>query len=101
MPSFWQTRCFHCLQRQWKRGPQPELRLQLSTFKFFPHLHQLIKALKYLLDKNQDTILYAPTSAGKKCLIAQAYPLLWPSWVLLRNPSYPIWREASQQDYPS
>jgi superfamily II DNA helicase RecQ len=50
------------------------------TFKFSPHLHQL-KALQSLLDKKQDMILYAPTSAGKG-LIAQAYPLLCPGWVL-------------------
>jgi superfamily II DNA helicase RecQ len=50
------------------------------TFKSSPHLRQL-KALQSLLDKKQDTILYAPTNAGK-CLIAQAYPLLFPGWIL-------------------
>src|SRR5467141_1344487 len=49
-------------------------------FKFSPRPHQL-KALKSLLDTKQDTILYAPTSAGKS-LIAQAYPLLCLGWVL-------------------
>jgi superfamily II DNA helicase RecQ len=50
------------------------------TLKFSPRLHQL-KALQSLLDKKQDMILYAPTKAGKS-LIAQAYPLLCPGWVL-------------------
>jgi hypothetical protein len=63
------------------------------TFKFSPHLHQL-KALQYLLDKKQDTILYAPTNAGKS-LIAQAYPLL--RLDIMYNPSYLTWRGASQQ----
>ena len=45
-------------------------------FKFSPHIHQL-KALQSLLDKKQDTILYAPTNAGKS-LIAQAYPYFAP-----------------------
>ena len=55
-----------------------------TSFKFSPHLHQL-KALQSLLDKKQDTILYAPTNAGKS-LIAQAYPLLCPGWVLCISP---------------
>jgi superfamily II DNA helicase RecQ len=51
-----------------------------QTFKFSPRPHQ-IKALQSLLDTKQDTILYAPTSAGKS-LIAQAFPLFRPGWVL-------------------
>jgi superfamily II DNA helicase RecQ len=51
-----------------------------QIFKFSPRPHQ-IKALKSLIYNKQDTILYAPTSAGKS-LIAQAYPLLYPGWVL-------------------
>jgi superfamily II DNA helicase RecQ len=51
-----------------------------QIFKFSPRAHQ-VKALNSLIYNKQDTILYAPTSAGKS-LIAQAYPLLCPGWVL-------------------
>lgn len=51
-----------------------------QTHGFTPRPHQ-IEALTSLLETGKDTILYAPTSAGKS-LIAQVYPVLRPGWVL-------------------
>ena len=51
-----------------------------GTFSFRPYSYQ-IAALQSLLGEKRDTILYAPTSAGKS-LIAQSYPLLCSGWVL-------------------
>ena len=52
-----------------------------NTLQFTPRAHQ-VKALRSLLVRKRDTILYAPTNAGKS-LIAQVYPLLRiHSWVL-------------------
>ena len=50
-----------------------------ESHKFTPREHQ-IQALESLT-ASRDTILYAPTSAGKS-LIAQIYPRLRPGWVL-------------------
>ena len=58
----WKMRCFRSVE---DRTSTRITRVIEHKFKFSPHLHQL-KALQSLLDKKQDTILYAPTNAGKK-----------------------------------
>jgi superfamily II DNA helicase RecQ len=62
------------------------------VFKFSPREHQLTTLLS-LFHYRRDTILYAPTSAGKS-LIAQVYPILHPGWVLC---IIPITRLAQEQ----